>query len=119
MKSITLYFQSRKWPPQNKYLLEFENNLVEIIRSAKFKSSCHKFQDNSKPDLPSIKQSNNVCMSYNILYKIRVQTRNYTRLLQKIKTRYLQRTYKNVKKVGGSSLVNLWIDTDTVVNWFK
>ena len=57
---LNYIFKSRKCPPQHKDLIQFENDLLELIKSVKFKKVKNKFLDQLHKDKPSIKKSKNV-----------------------------------------------------------
>ena len=53
-------FKSRKYPPQHKGYMQFENYLLELIISVKFKKVKNKFLDQLHKDITFIKKSKNV-----------------------------------------------------------
>ena len=57
---LSYIFKSRKYPPQHKDLMQFENDLLELIKSLKFKKVKNKFLDQLHKDITSIKKSKNV-----------------------------------------------------------
>ena len=57
---LSYIFKSRKCPPQHKDLMQFENDLLELIKSLKFKKVKNKFLDQLHKDITSIKKSKNV-----------------------------------------------------------
>ena len=61
-------FKIRKCPHEHKDLLEFENNLVELMRMVKFKPFRNKFQEQLKYSA-SLKKSQNV---YIIWIKLKI-----------------------------------------------
>ena len=52
--------KNRKCPLQHKDLTQFENDLLELIKSIKFKKVKNKFSDQLHEDITSIKESKNV-----------------------------------------------------------
>ena len=54
---LNYIFKSRKCPPQHKDLIQFENDLLELIKSVKLKNQ---FLDQLHKDISSIKKSKNV-----------------------------------------------------------
>ena len=57
---LNYIFKSRKCPPQHKDLIQFENDLLELIKSLKFKKVKNKFLDQLHKDIASSKKSKNV-----------------------------------------------------------
>ena len=57
---LNYIFKSRKCPPKHKNLMQFENDLLELIKSLKFKKVKNKFLDQLHKDITSIKKSKNV-----------------------------------------------------------
>ena len=57
---LNYIFKSRKCPPQHQDLMQFENDLLELIKSVKFKKVKQKFLDQLHKDITSIKKSKNV-----------------------------------------------------------
>ena len=57
---LNYIFKSRKSPPQHKDLIQFKNDLLELIKSVKFKNVKNRFLDQLHKDIPSIKKSKNV-----------------------------------------------------------
>ena len=57
---LNYIFKSRKCPPQHKDLMQFENDLLELIKSLKFKKVKNKFLDQLHKDITSSKKSKNV-----------------------------------------------------------
>ena len=48
---LNYIFKSRKCPPQHKYLTKFENDLLELIKSVKFKEVKNKSSDQLHKDI--------------------------------------------------------------------
>ena len=57
---LNYIFKSRKCPPQHKDLIQFENDLLELIKSVKFNKGQNKFLDQLYKDISSIKKSKDV-----------------------------------------------------------
>ena len=60
LNCLNYFFKSRKCPPQHEDLMQFENDLLELIKSIKFKKVKNKFLDQLHEDITSIKKSKNV-----------------------------------------------------------
>ena len=52
---LNYIFKSRKCPPQHNDLIQFENDLLELIKRVKFKKVKNKFLDQLHKDILSIK----------------------------------------------------------------
>ena len=57
---LNYIFKSRKYPPQHEDLIQFENDLLELIKSVKFNTVKNKFSDQLHKDISSIKKSKDV-----------------------------------------------------------
>ena len=57
---LNYIFKSRKYPPQHEDLIQFENDLLELIKSVKFNKVKNKFSDQLHKDISSIKKSKDV-----------------------------------------------------------
>ena len=57
---LNYIFKNRKCLPQHEDLMQFENDLLELIKSVKFKKVKNKFLDQLHIDISSIKKSKNV-----------------------------------------------------------
>ena len=57
---LNYIFKSRKCLPQHKDLIQFENDLLELIKGVKFKKIKNKSLDQVHKDISSIKKSKNV-----------------------------------------------------------
>ena len=57
---LNYIFKSRKCPPQHEDLIQFENDLLELIKSVKFNKVKNKFLDQLQKDISSIKKSKDV-----------------------------------------------------------
>ena len=54
---LNYIFKSRKFPPQHKDLIQFENDLLELIKSVKFKRVKNMFSYQLSQGISSIKKS--------------------------------------------------------------
>ena len=57
---LNYIFKSRKYPPQHEDLIQFENDLLELIKSVKFNTVKNKFSDQLHKVISSIKKSKDV-----------------------------------------------------------
>ena len=88
---LSYIFKSRKYPPQHKDLMQFENDLLELIKSLKFKKVKNKFLDQLHKDITSIKKSKNVFIFAEKTWNIYEADKNtYNKLL----TDNISKTYK-------------------------
>ena len=53
-------FKSRNCPPQHKYLIQFENDIIELIKSVTFRKLHNKFQNTLQNGINSLKKSRNM-----------------------------------------------------------
>ena len=53
-------FKSTRTPPSSKYLLAFENDLFDLIKSIKFRKTDNRFLQQVKSDVASITRSKNI-----------------------------------------------------------
>ena len=58
--TIKFVFKTRKWPPQHKGLMEFEDDLQEMISNAQFRRVNNDFKNGIKNDIWSIQSSKKV-----------------------------------------------------------
>ena len=80
---LNYIFKSRKCPPQHKDLMEFENDLLELIKSVKFKKVKNKFLDQLHKDISSFKKSKNVLIFADKTRNIyETDKNNYSKLLR-------------------------------------
>ena len=87
-------FKSRKSPPQHQDLTQFENDLLELIKSVKFKKVKDKFLDQLHKDISSIKKSKNVFIFADKTRNIYETDKNtYKKLL----TDNISKTYKKME----------------------
>ena len=91
---LNYIFKSRKCPPQHKDLIQFENDLLELIKSVKFKKVKNKFLDQLHKDISTIKKSKNVFIFADKTWNIYETDRNtYKKLL----TDNISKTYKKME----------------------
>ena len=57
---LNYIFKSRKYLPQHEDLTQFENDLLELIKSVKFNKVKNKFLDQLHKDISSIKKSKDI-----------------------------------------------------------
>ena len=57
LNHLNYFFESRKCPPQHKDLMQFENDLPQLIKNVKFKKVGYKFLDQLHKGISSIKKS--------------------------------------------------------------
>ena len=58
--SLNRIYKTRDCPPQHKDLIQFENDIIELIKSVTFRKLLHKFQNTLQNDINSIKKSKNM-----------------------------------------------------------
>ena len=91
INSLDYIFKSRKCPPQRKDLMQFENDLLELIT---FKVKKNKFLDQLYKDMTSIKKSKNVFIFAGKTWNIYETDKNtYSKLL----TDSISKTYKKTE----------------------
>ena len=56
----TVFFKTRNCPPQHKDLIQFENDIIELIKSVTFRKLHNKFQNTLRNDLNSINKCRNM-----------------------------------------------------------
>ena len=56
----TEFFKTRNCLPQHKDLIQFENDIIELIKSVTFRKSHNKFQNTLRNHINSIKNSRNM-----------------------------------------------------------
>ena len=52
LNHLNYFFESRKCPPQHKDLMQFENDLPQLMKNVKFKKVGYKFLDQLHKDIP-------------------------------------------------------------------
>ena len=77
-------FKSRKCSPQHKDLMQFENDLLELIKRVKFKKAKNKFLDQqhkyissnkkSKPAFIFVDKTRNIYVKYMLSVEIRISS---------------------------------------------
>ena len=91
---LNYIFQSRKCPPQHNDLIQFENDLLELIKRVKFKKVKNKFLDQLHKDILSIKKSEKVFIFADKTRNIYETDKNtYKKLL----TDNISKTYKKAE----------------------
>ena len=60
--SLNRIFKTRDCPPQHKDLIQFEHDIIELIKSVTFRKLHNKFQNTLRNDINSIKKSKNMFM---------------------------------------------------------
>ena len=91
---LNYIFKGRKCQPQHKDLMQFKNDLLELIKTLKFKKVKNKFLDQLHKDIPSIKKSKNVFIFADKTRNIYETDKNiYSKLL----TNNISKTCKKTK----------------------
>ena len=89
--SLNYIFKSRKCLPQHKDLMQFENNLLELVKRVKFKKVKNEFLDQLHKDITSIKKSKIFLFFADKTWNIYETDKNtYSKLL----TDTISKTYK-------------------------
>ena len=93
LNPLNYIFKNRKCQPQHKDLMQFENNLLELIKSVRFKKVKNAFLDQLHKDI-SIKKSKNVFIFADKTRNIYETDKNtYSKLL----TDNISKTYKKTE----------------------
>ena len=88
---LNYIFKNRKCAPQHKDLMQFENDLLKLIKSVKFKKVKNKFLDELQKDISSIKKSKNVVIFADKTQNIYETDKN---TCSKLLTNNISKTYK-------------------------
>ena len=104
---LNYIFKNSKCAPQHKDLMQFENDLLKLIKSVKFKKVKNKFLDELQKDISSIKKSKNVVIFADKTQNIYETDKN---TCSKLLTSNISKTYKKHRSIKKLKLFQITME---------